>query len=167
MNSKNIDTIIPQEVIVSKIYLIREQKVMIDRDLAELYGVETRVLNQAVKRNIKRFPIDFMFQMTTEELKNWKSQIVQIENNITRFFKKFLLKKCPALTLTLTLIIPPSVYCIRAANSNPFCFSFVIFGLLLTLKLYHNGNISKRKEPICSTGNPFSNMDDIFIINHK
>jgi hypothetical protein len=76
MNSKNIDTIIPQEVIVSKIYLIREQKVMIDRDLAELYGVETRVLNQAVKRNIKRFPIDFMFQMTTEELKNWKSQIV-------------------------------------------------------------------------------------------
>jgi cell shape-determining protein MreC len=49
---------------------------MIDRDLAELYGVDTRVLNQSVKRNLKRFPDDFMFQMTKEELENWKSQIV-------------------------------------------------------------------------------------------
>lgn len=49
---------------------------MIDRDLAEMYGVETRVLNQAVKRNDKRFPIDFMFQLTTKELENWKSQFV-------------------------------------------------------------------------------------------
>ena len=49
---------------------------MIDRDLAELYGVETRVLNQAVRRNKKRFPEDFMFQMTQGELKEWKSQIV-------------------------------------------------------------------------------------------
>jgi hypothetical protein len=49
---------------------------MLDRDLAELYGVDTRVLNQAVKRNLKRFPDDFMFQMTREELKEWKSQIV-------------------------------------------------------------------------------------------
>lgn len=51
---------IPEEVIINKIYLIRGQKVMLDRDLAELYGVETRVLNQAVKRNIRRFPDDFM-----------------------------------------------------------------------------------------------------------
>jgi hypothetical protein len=49
---------------------------MMDRDLAELYGVDTRTLNQSVKRNLKRFPEDFMFQMTHEELKNWKSQIV-------------------------------------------------------------------------------------------
>lgn len=49
---------------------------MIDRDLAELYGVETRVLNQAVKRKAKRFPEDFMFQLTNEELQNWKSQVV-------------------------------------------------------------------------------------------
>ena len=49
---------------------------MMDRDLAELYGVVTRTLNQSVKRNIKRFPEDFMFHMTPEELKNWKSQIV-------------------------------------------------------------------------------------------
>lgn len=49
---------------------------MLDRDLAELYGVETRVLNQAVKRNAERFPEDFMFQMTNDELEIWKSQIV-------------------------------------------------------------------------------------------
>lgn len=49
---------------------------MIDRDLAELYGVETRALNQAVKRNLKRFPEDFMFQLTVKEFENWKSQIV-------------------------------------------------------------------------------------------
>lgn len=64
------------QVIQSKIYEIRGQKVMLDRDLAELYGVETRVLNQAVKRNAERFPEDFMFQMTNDELEIWKSQIV-------------------------------------------------------------------------------------------
>jgi hypothetical protein len=61
----SISTIVTDEKIMSKIYLIRGFKVMLDRDLAELYGVETRVLNQAIKRNIKRFPIDFMFEMTT------------------------------------------------------------------------------------------------------
>ena len=55
------------EVIQSKIYDIRGQKVMLDRDLAEMYGVETRALNQAVKRNTDRFPIDFMFQLTDEK----------------------------------------------------------------------------------------------------
>lgn len=50
--------------------------VMIDRDLAEMYGVETKVLNQAVKRNLKRFPADFMFPMTSKELSDWKSQNV-------------------------------------------------------------------------------------------
>lgn len=64
------------EVIQNKIYEIRGQKVMIDRDLAEMYGVQTKALNQAVKRNIERFPEDFMFQLTTEEMQNWKSQIV-------------------------------------------------------------------------------------------
>jgi len=67
---------IPDEVVMDKIYLIRSKKVMIDRDLAELYDVETRVLNQAVRRNEKRFPKDFMFQMTKEEMHEWKSQIV-------------------------------------------------------------------------------------------
>ena len=63
-------------LIKNRIYEIRGQKVMIDRDLAELYGVETRALNQAVKRNIERFPDDFMFQLTPDEFEQWKSQIV-------------------------------------------------------------------------------------------
>ena len=67
---------IPEEVVMSKIYEIRGEKVMIDRDLAELYGVETKVLKQAVRRNAHRFPEDFMFEMTKEEFQNWRSQIV-------------------------------------------------------------------------------------------
>ncbi len=70
-----MDTIILIEMIERKIYLIRGQKVMLDRDLAQLYGVETRVLNQAVRRNIDRFPPDFMFPLTREEIMNL-SQIV-------------------------------------------------------------------------------------------
>ena len=70
-----------EEAIVSKIYLIRGQKVMLDRDLAELYGVETRTLNQAVRRNEKRFPKDFMFQLTEKELANWISQFVISNSN--------------------------------------------------------------------------------------
>ena len=62
--------------IQSKIYEIRGQRVMLDFDLAALYQVETRVLNQAVKRNIKRFPEDFMFQLNSLEFENLKSQIV-------------------------------------------------------------------------------------------
>ena len=64
------------ELIQRKIYEIRGQKVMLDRDLATMYGVETRALNQAVKRNMERFPEDFMFQLTDEETTDWKSQIV-------------------------------------------------------------------------------------------
>jgi len=61
---------------LTKIYEIRNQKVMLDRDLAELYGIETKYLKRQVRRNIKRFPKDFMFQMTKEELVNWRSQNV-------------------------------------------------------------------------------------------
>jgi len=68
--------IIPHEVIERKIFIIRGQKVMLSPILAELYGVETRALIQAVKRNADRFPEDFMFQLTDEEYKNLKSQIV-------------------------------------------------------------------------------------------
>ena len=68
--------IIPAEVIEKKIYFIRNQKVMLSSDLAELYQVEPRVLIQAVKRNINRFPKDFMFQLEQEEFANLKSQIV-------------------------------------------------------------------------------------------
>jgi regulator of replication initiation timing len=68
--------VISEETIINKIYLVRGHKVMLDRDLAVMYGVETRVLNQAIKRNERRFPADFMFQMTSEELSDWKSQNV-------------------------------------------------------------------------------------------
>lgn len=68
-------------VIQNKIYEIRGQRVMLDRDLAELYGVTTSALNQAVKRNSDRFPPDFMFRLTDAETENWKSQIV-ISNSV-------------------------------------------------------------------------------------
>ncbi len=64
---------IPNEVLMNKIFLIRGQKVMIDSDMAELYEVETRRVNEQVKRNIERFPINFMFQLTKEEFDNLKS----------------------------------------------------------------------------------------------
>ena len=65
---------ISNEAITTKIYFIREQKIMLDSDLAELYEVETKHLNQAVNRNLKRFPADFMFQLTDDEFQNLKSQ---------------------------------------------------------------------------------------------
>ena len=65
---------IPDELVMNKIYVIRNQKVMLDRDLAELYGVETKQLKRQVNRNIGRFPEDFMFELTKEELINWRSQ---------------------------------------------------------------------------------------------
>ena len=64
------------EVIASKVFFIRGVKVMLDRDFADLYGVETKVLKQAARRNIKRFPPDFMFELTKEKLKNWRLQFV-------------------------------------------------------------------------------------------
>jgi len=67
---------ITDEVVMSKIYLIRNEKVMLDRDLAELYGVETKYLKRQVKRNIIRFPEDFMFELTDQEFKDWRSQFV-------------------------------------------------------------------------------------------
>jgi hypothetical protein len=63
-----VTDIVPVEIVEQKIYLVRDHKVMLDRDLAELYGVETRVLNQAVRRNIERFPEDFMISLTREEI---------------------------------------------------------------------------------------------------
>ncbi len=78
-------TTIPMERITSKIYLIRGQKVMLDRSLAELYGVKTKVLKQAVKRNIGRFPKDFMFELTKLEFDNLRSQIVTSSWGGTRY----------------------------------------------------------------------------------
>jgi cell division protein FtsL len=71
--------IITTEKIASKIYWIRGIKVMLDKDLAELYGVDTKVLKQAVRRNINRFPSDFMFELTKEEYQALRSQIVTLK----------------------------------------------------------------------------------------
>ena len=68
--------LIPVELIERRIYLIRGSKVMLDSDLADLYEVPTKVLNQAVRRNLDRFPPDFMFQLNEEELENLRSQNV-------------------------------------------------------------------------------------------
>jgi len=67
--------IVSVETIAGKIYLIRGTKVILDRDLSELYGVETKQLKRAVRRNIDRFPSDFMFDLTKNELENWRRQI--------------------------------------------------------------------------------------------
>ncbi|WP_281231274.1 ORF6N domain-containing protein [Flavobacterium gelatinilyticum] len=69
-------SLLSEETISNKIYFIRGQKVMLDRDLALLYGIETKVLKQSVKRNILRFPEDFMFELNKTEFENWRSQFV-------------------------------------------------------------------------------------------
>jgi hypothetical protein len=74
MAKANKSMMVADEMIVTKIYLLRGQKVMLDEDLAELYQVPTGRLNEQVKRNIARFPADFMFQLTKEEFENLKSQ---------------------------------------------------------------------------------------------
>ena len=72
-------SVIKQEEIVGRIYFLRSEKVILDRDLASLYEVEVRTLNQSVKRNIKRFPNDFMFQLTQEEYASLRSQNVTLK----------------------------------------------------------------------------------------
>jgi hypothetical protein len=74
MTKKTAVTTISDAVIMSKMYFIRGEKVLLDRDLAALYGVQTKVLKQSVKRHINRFPEDFMFEMTKQELEIWRSQ---------------------------------------------------------------------------------------------
>lgn len=73
---KAVKKTVPVAQITQSILLIREHKVILDADLAEMYGVETKVLLQAVKRNIERFPEDFMFQFTKQEFAHLRSQIV-------------------------------------------------------------------------------------------
>ena len=85
--TKLIKSIIPQEIIETKILVIRGKKVMLDRDLARLYGVPTGRLNEQVKRNFKRFPDDFIFQLSKEEMTNWISQFA-ISNSIKMGLRK-------------------------------------------------------------------------------
>ncbi|MFN8208567.1 MAG: ORF6N domain-containing protein [Bacteroidales bacterium] len=75
MNESIKTVAIPDDLVMSKIYIIRGVKVMLDRDLAELYGVETKYLKRQVKRNMIRFPDDFMFELTGQEFNDWRCQI--------------------------------------------------------------------------------------------
>jgi hypothetical protein len=73
---------IPDEVIINKIYVIRGQKVMLDRDLADLYDVQTRRLKEKVRRNISRFPKEFMFELTKEELEEWRTEYASTNRDV-------------------------------------------------------------------------------------
>ncbi|MFD2921216.1 ORF6N domain-containing protein [Terrimonas rubra] len=77
--------LVAEQKILNRIYPIRGQKVMLDRDLAEMYGVATKVFNQSVKRNLDRFPKDFMFTLTTKEFDNLRSQFVTSSWGGTRY----------------------------------------------------------------------------------
>ena len=74
MENQELQTLVAEQKILNRIYVVRGQKVMLDEDLAAMYGVETRRLNEQVKRNMKRFPHDFMFTLTPKEYENLKSQ---------------------------------------------------------------------------------------------
>jgi hypothetical protein len=76
MGGTKTESVVPIERVASRIYLIRGRKVMFDFDLADLYGVDTKALNQAVTRNLERFPADFLFMLTHQELTNLRSQTV-------------------------------------------------------------------------------------------
>ena len=75
MAKKELQALVAEQKILNKIYGIRAEKVMLDQDLAEMYGVETKQLKRQVKRNIERFPKDFMFELTAKEFENLRSQI--------------------------------------------------------------------------------------------
>ncbi len=81
-----MDTLLPkEEFIANKIHIVRDQKIILDSDLAELYSVETKVLKQQVRRNIERFPEDFMFELTKDEFINLRSQFVTSNWGGTRY----------------------------------------------------------------------------------
>jgi len=92
MKEKLVVQHITDNKIVERIYLLRGQKVMIDKDLAEMYGVDTKVLNQAVNRNVQRFPDDFMFQLTNNEWQSLRSQFVTLEEIGRGRYSKYLPK---------------------------------------------------------------------------
>jgi phage regulator Rha-like protein len=109
---------VPIERIASKIYLIRDIRVMLDRDLAELYGVETKVLKQAVRRNIRRFPEDFMFELTEEENKALRSQNVTLKRGKHSKYPPFAFTEHGALMMANILksktAVSMSIYVVRA-----------------------------------------------------
>ena len=111
-------TIVPAEMIASSIVVLRGQKVILDTDLASLYGVETKVFNQAVRRNLDRFPADFMFQLTPDEAKSLRSQFVTSNQRGGRRYIPFAFTEHGAVMAATILNSPRavevSVYVVRA-----------------------------------------------------
>jgi hypothetical protein len=85
MAKRELQSFLEEQKILNRIYVVRGQKVMLDRDLAELYGVVTKVLNQSLKRNMDRFPKDFMFTLSEKEWQNLRSQLVTSNRGGTRY----------------------------------------------------------------------------------
>ncbi|OUR96564.1 hypothetical protein A9Q84_09450 [Halobacteriovorax marinus] len=134
--------------ITNHIYIIRNQKVMLDRDLAELYGVELRVLNQAVKRNIERFPEDFMFQLDSSELSNLWSQNVIMGDLTTRKYitrnPPYVFTEAGSFALSFTLrsqkAIEMGQFIIRAFTHLR---RFILKNENLMMELKNNDHLSK------------------------
>lgn len=96
-------SMIPDDIILNKIYIIRGMKVMLDRDLADLYKVETKRLKEAVRRNIKRFPEDFMFEMTKSELEIWRTQFATSNDKVGLRYSPFCFTEQGVTMLACTL----------------------------------------------------------------
>ena len=112
---KHPATTLPSEIIERQIYFTRGQKVMLDYDLAKLYGVETKILNQAVKRNIKRFPGDFMFQLDIQEVRDSRSQIVTLKRGQNIKYRPYAFTEHGILMLSSVLNSERAVQCFEAA----------------------------------------------------
>jgi hypothetical protein len=106
MMKNEAKVLVPDELVMNKIYFIRNQKVMLDSDLAELYGVTTGNLNKAVKRNIKRFPVDFMFRLDSKEYETLRFQNGILEKG----------KHSPALAGVITY----EVFYLKSLHRQPF-----------------------------------------------
>jgi hypothetical protein len=111
MITKEIDVV--EEAIVSRIYFVRGQKIMIDRDLSELYGVETKRLKEAVRRNISRFPADFMFELNINEMERWRTQFAS-----SRELKKGLRHRSFCFTEQGVTMLSCILYTTRAIGVN-------------------------------------------------
>jgi hypothetical protein len=102
-NNQTTAIAVPDEVVMNKIYVIRGQKVMLDNDLAELYGVETKRLKEQVRRNIERFPKDFMFELSVEEYQHIKSQSTQLGRGGHSKYRPFVFTEHGVLMLSTVL----------------------------------------------------------------
>jgi hypothetical protein len=100
---------IPDEIITNKIYLIRDQKVMLDKDLAKLYGVATKQLKRQVRRNIERFPVSFMFEITKQENENLRSQNGTLKHGSHSKYLPFVFTEHGILMLSSTLNSPLAI----------------------------------------------------------